>query len=87
MKIIYKPHILNYGILFFIYYETLLYGGDNNMGFLALYVVIAIVLVLFVLLISALYPKIGKFVWRIGKDAHDIINKEYDVEKKEEKEE
>lgn len=57
------------------------------MAFLALYLIIIFGFIILIFLISGIFPKIGKFIYRIGKDTKDIIDKEYDVENsKEEKE-
>lgn len=57
------------------------------MGFLALYICIAVGVICIVILISALYPKIGRFIYKVGKDAKDIVDKEYDLNKEEKEEE
>lgn len=57
------------------------------MAFLALYLIIIVGVVIVIFLISGIFPKIGKFIYRIGKDAKDIVNKEYEIENNKEDEE
>lgn len=57
------------------------------MAFLALYLIIIVGVVIVIFLISGIFPKIGKFIYRIGKDAKDIVNKEYEIENNKEEEE
>ena len=57
------------------------------MAFLALYLLIGAGIIVLVFLISGIFPKVGKFIYRIGKDTKDIINKEYEIKDNKEEEE